>query len=988
MADNDVEIRVRVRDQTQAGFRDVNGRLRNMRGQFAAEGDAAGRGFGQRFSAGIAGSLSGFGSRVFSIIKTGAKDAALGVAALGATGGAIQGIVGLAAAAQQLAGIALALPGALAAGASAIAAFKVGVSGVSAALTAKAPTGGGGGGGNAAATQIQNAKAIRSAQDQIASSARGVASAQKAVEQASRGVASAQRGVVDAEHAAEAASRSYNDALKAEKTAQADVARARADAARQLQDAAEAASDALLGQEGASIRLKRAEEKLTAVQRDTKASYLDLEEAQYDVKVAQDGVTDASVTAQRATEDNTSAQAKGVDGADQVVAANDALANAHQNVADAAYAVTQANQGLADAQQGVIDATDQLAAAQQGVIDAQHQADEAVQNLADTIALQNAKATQAVGGTNAYADALAKLSPNARAFVEAIRGLAPAWKSVKDAVQDRLFAGLAADVGALAGTYFPVLRQGLGDIAAGYNAMAREGVKALLAPSAVAAVNAVLRDTSSTVANMRPVLSDVISGFLGMAQIGSSYLPAVGTAAAEVGAKFKTWVADNPEKIRALIDGAIAGFKDLFAIVGNVGSIIGSVFSGLAQGSGQTFLATLRDSTAALAAFMSSAAAQGPLQALGETMRVCGTVLKQVLLAALTALGPIITAVAPVFQQFAILLGGAVVQAIQILAPVLPVLINAFLQLLSALTPIIPIIAQLVATLIPPLAALIQQLAPLIVPLISAFAQLLSAALVPLMPVLGQLVQQLLPVLTKIIQSLVPVMGPLIDAFGAILQAIMPIIVECLPPLIDLLAQLLIPILKATAAIFRDVVAPAVKWVADTLGSFLRSARDAVKGAVDQFTWMESVVNAKFGGIKGVLASVWDGLKNGAKTAVNGAIFILNGLILGVNKVVQGLNMVNPFGQIGYVPYIPYLAKGGNGSGLAMVGEQGRELVQLPTGSRVLPHGDTEREMAKMGGSGSGGAGLQVVFGGNVDGAFATAFMQLVRSGQIQIQAA
>jgi methyl-accepting chemotaxis protein len=46
-------------------------------------------------------------------------------------------------------------------------------------------------------------------------------------------------------------------------------------------------------------------------------------------------------------------------------------------------------------------------------------------------------------------------------------------------------------------------------------------------------------------------------------------------------------------------------------------------------------------------------------------------------------------------------------------------------------------------------------------------------------------------------------------------------------------------------------------------------------------------------------------------------------------------------------------AGGGPRSGLVMVGEQGRELVRVPTGSTVLPHGQTESMMAGGGGGGA-----------------------------------
>jgi hypothetical protein len=55
-------------------------------------------------------------------------------------------------------------------------------------------------------------------------------------------------------------------------------------------------------------------------------------------------------------------------------------------------------------------------------------------------------------------------------------------------------------------------------------------------------------------------------------------------------------------------------------------------------------------------------------------------------------------------------------------------------------------------------------------------------------------------------------------------------------------------------------------------------------------------------------------------------------------------------------------ATGGNRSGMVMVGEHGRELVSLPTGSKVHSNPDTERMMS---GSGGGQVTISFDFGGS-----------------------
>lgn len=85
----------------------------------------------------------------------------------------------------------------------------------------------------------------------------------------------------------------------------------------------------------------------------------------------------------------------------------------------------------------------------------------------------------------------------------------------------------------------------------------------------------------------------------------------------------------------------------------------------------------------------------------------------------------------------------------------------------------------------------------------------------------------------------------------------------------------------------------------------------------------------------------------------------------------------------------PELVRGMAGGGAApggmtWVGERGPELVSMPPGSLVYPTGQSQQMAAQ--GAGGGVQALQVVFGGNVDGAFATAFQMLVRTGKIQLK--
>jgi hypothetical protein len=102
------------------------------------------------------------------------------------------------------------------------------------------------------------------------------------------------------------------------------------------------------------------------------------------------------------------------------------------------------------------------------------------------------------------------------------------------------------------------------------------------------------------------------------------------------------------------------------------------------------------------------------------------------------------------------------------------------------------------------------------------------------------------------------------------------------------------------------------------------------------------------------------------------AIQSVKNVLINVRQVVSGITS-NPFGR----------AVGGtvNKGQTYLVGERGPELLTMPGSGSVTPN-------HKIGGaSGGSGGGVTINFGGQTDGVFAAAFMKLVRTGAIQLQA-
>lgn len=308
------------------------------------------------------------------------------------------------------------------------------------------------------------------------------------------------------------------------------------------------------------------------------------------------------------------------------------------------------------------------------------------------------------------ADALAKLSPSARATVGVLNDLKKPFAEIKSLVQESFFKNISGDIAQLGSTLLPRLKAGLPGIAAEFNNMGRGVLFALKQAPAQEQISKVLTNTTGFLGNMRQSLGHLTSGFVSLAGVGSSFLPRLGTAIDGVASKFKVWVDTGIQsgKIESFINNAIAGFVDLGHILGNVGSILGSIFSGLSGGAIASPLSSIRALTDALAAFFKSAEAQGPLQALGETLRVVGGVVKDVLLAALKFIGPIIEQIAPFVQKLATVVGDVLVKAFHDLAPPIERFIN---ELAPIIPPLLDAIgAVLIDVVIPALVWAIQTL--------------------------------------------------------------------------------------------------------------------------------------------------------------------------------------------------------------------------------------------------------------------------------------
>ncbi|MFC5947080.1 hypothetical protein ACFQH9_02155 [Pseudonocardia lutea] len=490
-------VEVTTKDNTRSGQDRIKAALSRIRGTATVDADtsrasrkiAALTGETRRFTGGrhrakVEVDTSAAEQRLRRLIQLGG-----GLGAIG--GGALKSVAGLAALASAAgtAGAALAALPALGAAVGGIGGVLVGAfSGVGDALKGykadqEAATAAAGKGASAAADNSRAIQAAASAIDDARrnqarvaqTTANQITDAQERVQDALDDVRDAEEAVADArrdaarvaEQAAESvaqASERVQDAQRDETRAQADLNDERARALRQMEELAERVSDLALDQEGAAIRLIEAQAELDEVMGDSSSTDLDKRKALLALAQAQDRVSDLEREAAEAAKENAKAQEVGVEGAQNVIDARERLeeANRRTNEAEAELAKTQrraaedqaeasrrvqdALEGVSEAQAGVARAERELARTRQEAAWAQEDAAEAVsdamQSLADAQASTAESATGGAAAASKYADAMAKLTPEARAFVGQLLRMEPLVKGLRNTAQRTFLPGL------------------------------------------------------------------------------------------------------------------------------------------------------------------------------------------------------------------------------------------------------------------------------------------------------------------------------------------------------------------------------------------------------------------------------------------------------------------------------------------------------------------------------------------------------------------
>ncbi|MFF3891790.1 peptidoglycan DD-metalloendopeptidase family protein [Streptomyces sp. NPDC001812] len=734
--------------------------------------------------------------------------------------------------------------------------------------------------------------AIKAALNPVASEAKQAATATRQVENAQRSLARAQRAVQDAqrqaaERVADAnrrvtdAERDLSRAQRDARQAQQDLTAARRQAVRDLQDMNQQLASGRLSEEEAALAVQQAELDLQETRSDPTATQLQIQQAELAHQRSMQSLDQQRTELARLEQDTAAANRAGVEGAKAVTDAKRQIAGANEQVADRERALIDAQRGVAKAQ----------AEGQRDVADAQRAVADAVRQVAEA---QETAAAQ----TTKLADAMDKLSPNARAFVTTLQQMAPAWRSMKLDVQDTLFAGLGTRLQQVGTQILPTVRTGLMGAADELNLMGRNALGAVSNLEKTGTLRQVFDGLRQNLGNLSRIPGQLVTGF---GQLSVAAQPAFNRMTGGLAESMDRAMAKMGKAFEdGRLEKAISTALDVAVQFGGVLADLGGIFAGIFKAAGNAggdFFGVIGAAIKEIRRVVEMPEVQAALTQIFKALNAVAGLLAGALGTALQALLPLLAAMAPVVIQLAEQLGPILAQVFETLGAALMPIVEALMPVIGEIVTVIADVAVMLLPLLQPvgelLGAIVVALAPLITMIGENFKTVIGAlveflapvimALIPAVQLFGNLFAQLAPMFPPLYKALLPLLPPLttlalslITLAVQVLTPLMPLIVMLAGLLTKMLGgaiKFLVPIINTVIGWFTkftDACTVAVKWVVDRFKKLFdillghSIIPDIVRGAIDWFSRMWKRLVKIVTDIKDDVVKFFRDLKDGA----------------------------------------------------------------------------------------------------------------------------
>lgn len=478
-----------------------------------------------------------------------------------------------------------------------------------------------------------------------------------------------------------------------------------------------------------------------------------------------------------------------------------------------------------------------------------------------------------------FAAAIADMPPAAQSAATALKSLKDEFSGIGEIIQGNFWSELG-NVGDLAALVQPA-SAAMGTLATSMGAAASQLVAFVSSGVGLDATKQLISESATSAGLLTGALSSVIQGIIAVGAAAAPIFTDISAKLADMAAGWADSMAAGfaDGSLTAYFENAVQLAQQFFGVMGQLGGIISGVFSAMSA-AGMPFLGVLGQVVEATNNWVNSAEGMATLQSIFSALATAVAAVLPIItqLAGIVGgtLAPVfaqlVTTIAPVVQQLVTAFSG-IISAIMPIVPIVGQLAAMFGGVLAqAITAVTPVFQQLAQIIGGALTAAMGIIAPLMPILVDAFTQL-SAGAMSLMPAVQGLVSAFLGLLGPIVQLASGLIPGLVAVIMALMPAIQAVItgvtgfISSLQPLISLLSALAGPVLGAVAAILRvlaSVLAPVISLVVNLALQVMTGTRafNAIKGAISTVRGAISSAVGAFNTVKGAIQSVINTVRN------------------------------------------------------------------------------------------------------------------------------
>lgn len=156
-------------------------------------------------------------------------------------------------------------------------------------------------------------------------------------------------------------------------------------------------------------------------------------------------------------------------------------------------------------------------------------------------------AMESVGDPEKFAEALAKLSPQARQAALSIQAMMPALTQLKNATQDAFFDNIGPQLQRLTNQYLPTVQRMTTGVAGAVNGMFDELARELSTPATQLNLSAITSDIVGAFRALEPAIAPATRAFGDLVAVGTSFLPDIARGAADAASAFSEFIGEARE---------------------------------------------------------------------------------------------------------------------------------------------------------------------------------------------------------------------------------------------------------------------------------------------------------------------------------------------------------------------------------------------------------------------------------------------------------